>query len=86
MHDSSFQGEGVDGVSQQCENTMWSLRGMDLALSANSERLEAAGPPGCNYYEEKLFLLNEGINSEQGKAATNKQDLTFSYLCSREQF
>lgn len=76
----------MDGVSQQCENTMWSLRGMDLALSANSERLEAAGPPGCNYYEEKLFLLNEGINSEQGKAATNKQDLTFSYLCSREQF
>lgn len=24
MHDSSFQGEGVDGVSQQRENTMWS--------------------------------------------------------------
>lgn len=25
MHDSSFQGEGVDGVSQQHENMMWSL-------------------------------------------------------------
>lgn len=86
MHDSSFQGEGVDGVSQQWENTMWSLQGMDLALSANSERLEAASPPGRDYYEEKLFLLNEEINSQQGKATTNKQDLIFSCLCSREQF
>jgi hypothetical protein len=46
MHDSSFQGEGVDSVSQQRENTMWSLWGTDLALSANAKGLDAAGPPG----------------------------------------
>lgn len=32
---------------------------------------------------KKFFLLNEEINSERGNAATNKQDLIFSYVRSK---
>lgn len=52
---------------------------MDLALSASTVRLDAAGP-------SRSHLIWEEINSAQVKAAINKQDIIFGSVCSGETF